>query len=581
MNSLLHRLSLREKIGQTCQIHGKDLVGLNGDALADFFGKRPVGSLFLGNEVIGSESEAAPGLARFIAECQAASRIPLSIAGDLENGAGGAIRGLTVFPHLLALAASNDPAAAYEYGRWTAAEACRIGFNWSFGPVVDLAFNWLNPIVNIRSLGQSPERVAELAAALIRGSQDHGLSASAKHFPGDGVDFRDQHFCVSVNSLTEAEWKTSFGRVYARCFAPDTRVHAVMAGHVSLPWRDPETGTGRAPLPGSTSRPILTDLLRDEMGYDGVVVSDALIMAGFRGKASSREDLIVEGFNAGIDVMLWPGADYFEIMERALDQGRITEARLDESVARILTMKERQGLLAKAPPADKIAADVSPAPASWAEPGAAAFARDVAERSLTLVENRAGLLPLDVKNVRHVQVLLATPYEKGVEKRIEPLLETLRERGVEVSLHVNGNCLDLRKREEAGERFDVLLALFEMGMHGVKNTMRPAGPMAECLWTLQGLETVKPIVVSCGTPYLLYDVPWAETYVNAYSMGPSTYRAVVRALFGEIPFAGLSPIELEAATPWDVSIGRTLPKEAASISPVPSAPDLALAEISA
>jgi len=566
-------LTVREKIGQTCQIHGKEIGGLDPRGLADYFARRPVGSLFLGSEVIGSASGGHEALRAFIGECQTASRLSLSIAGDLENGAGGAIRGLTTFPHLLALGALDDPRAAYEYGRWTAVEACRIGFNWTFGPVVDLCLNWLNPVVNIRSLGQFPERVAELAAALIRGCQEHGLSATAKHFPGDGVDFRDQHLCVSVNALSREEWRRTFGQVYESCFA--SGVHAVMAGHVALPWLDRAAGTGGTPLPATTSRPILHRLLREEMGYDGVVVSDALIMAGFRGRAEAREDLIVEAFNAGIDVMLWPGADYFEIMERALERGRISEQRLDQSVERILTMKARQGLDVRLSPATVPAARPV-ALLSGPDPAAAKFSEAVAERSLTLVENRRGLLPLDPHRTRRLQVLLATPVETNAEKRLEPLLQSLRERGIETAFQVNGNCLDLRHKEEAGERFDALLVLFELGIHGLKNTMRPTGAMAEVLWTVQGLETVQPIIVSCGSPYLLYDTPWAETYINAHSYGPSTYRAIVRALFGEIPFAGVSPVDLQVS--WTSSDGRSpLPPAIPAPSPQAAVPGIELA----
>ena len=546
------QLSVREKIGQTCQIHGLDVGQLKEERLRDYFQEYPVGSIFLGTEVIGSKSEGAGALQQLIAACQSLSGIPLSIAGDLENGAGGAIRGMTAFPNLLALGAVNDPAAAYDYGHLTALEAARVGFNWTFGPVVDLCLNWLNPVVSIRALGQSPERVAELAAALIRGCQDHGLSATAKHFPGDGVDFRDQHLCVAVNALSEEEWHATFGHVYEICFGAG--VHAVMAGHVALPWMEPKTGTGRAPLPATTSRPILDGLLREKLGFEGVIVSDALIMAGFRGKASSREDLIVEAFNAGIDVMLWPGSDYFELMERAIEKGRISRDRLDQSAKRIWEMKERQGLLGdevekKAENPVIEVATVKPA----AE--AVTFAETLAERSLTLVENRRGLLPLTLAKIKRVQVLLASPREQGAEERMEPLLKGLKARGLEVDFQVNGNCLDLRRKEAAGARYEALIAIFELGTHGLKNTMRPTGAMAECLWTIQGLETMNPIIVSLGSPYLTYDMPWADTYINAYSPNPHTLRAVERALFGEISFEGISPVCLEE-DPWAVSVGK-------------------------
>jgi beta-N-acetylhexosaminidase len=550
----LGQLSLREKIGQTCQIQEKDTRHLKGEDLEFFFREKPVGSIFLGSEVIGSESEAVVRLHQVIRNCQGASRLPLSIAGDLENGAGGAVRGLTSFPNLLALGAVNDTAAAYEYGRWTAIEAVRIGFNWTFGPVVDLMLNWLNPVVSIRALGEAPERVAELAGALIRGCQDHGLSATAKHFPGDGVDFRDQHLSVSVNSLSMAEWDRTFGHVYKACFGAG--VHAVMAGHVALPWMDAELATGRSPRPATTSRPILDGLLRKKMGYDGVIVSDALIMAGFRGKGAARADLIIEAFNSGIDVMLWPGSDYFELMERAIGEGRVSMDRLDESVQRILDMKARQGLFGK----EMSVEEKSRSPEiSSIGPDARAvrFAEALAEQSLTLVENRRGILPLDPAKIRRAQVLLATAREQDAETRMRPLLEGLRGRDIQADLHVNGNCLDLRKKEEAGQRYDALIAIFELGTHGIKNTMRPTGAMGECLWTIQGLETMSPIVISLGSPFLIYDTPWADTYINAYAPNSLTLRAVERALFGEIPFAGVSPVTLQ--DPWMVSEGVSLP----------------------
>jgi len=552
----IDQLSLREKIGQTCQVHGEMLGLAEGAAIEQFFAQQPVGSLFLGSEIIGSRSRDAAELQRLVAACQKASRVPLSVAGDLENGAGGAIRGLTAFPNLLALAATDDPAAAYDYGRLTALEAARAGFNWTFGPVVDLSLNWLNPIVSTRSLGQSPQRVAELAAAFIRGAQDHGLSATAKHFPGDGVDFRDQHLCVAINALPEDEWDETFGYVFRACATAG--VHAVMAGHIALPWIESGTGTGRAPLPATTSRLILRKLLRDRLDYDGVIVSDALIMAGFRGESARREDLIVEAFNAGIDVMLWPGPDYIDLMECAIADGRISEKRLNESVRRILAMKEKQGLF------DAKEID-QPGESITVEPLAEAvqFGDGLAERSVTLVENRRELLPLDPAKVRRLQVLLATPFASEAEKRLEPLLKTLRARGIAVDFHVNGNCLDLRRKEQAGERFDALIVLFEQWTHSVKNTMRPAGAMAECIWTMQGLETMEPIIVSLGSPYLLHDVPWAETYVNAYSSRPSTLRAIGRALFGEIPFAGKSPVHLQ--DPWKVEAGRSSPQEEAAL----------------
>ncbi|HEY9250726.1 MAG TPA: glycoside hydrolase family 3 N-terminal domain-containing protein, partial [Rariglobus sp.] len=306
-------MSLRERIGQTCQIHAGFMAGWSDAEVADYLGRNPVGGIFVGGEVIGPAADMPASLRERIARYQRASARPLAVAGDLENGAGGAVRGLTAFPNLMALGAVDDVDMAYDYGRWTAFEAAEVGFNWCLGPVADLSLNWLNPIVNLRSPGSDTRKVARLLEALIRGMQDHGLSATAKHFPGDGVDFRDQHLCVSVNSLGEEAWRRVFEPVFRRCIGAG--VHAIMAGHIALPWADGRTNRAGTPIPATVSEPVLTGLLRGELGFGGVIVSDALIMAGFTGWAA-REQRLIEAFNAGVDVMLWPGDDYFDLMER-------------------------------------------------------------------------------------------------------------------------------------------------------------------------------------------------------------------------------------------------------------------------
>jgi beta-N-acetylhexosaminidase len=537
IESILAGLSLREKIGQTSQ----ELINLfpTNDAarLADLFQHYPVGSLFVGGEIIKDAVDPSDTLREAVGLCQAASSRPLSIAGDLENGAGGAVKSLTAFANLMALGAVNDSQMAWEYGKWTAHEAREVGFNWTFGPVVDLALNWLNPAVNTRCLGRDPQLVSELTAALIRGYQENGLSATAKHFPGDGVDLRDQHLCVSVNHLSEEQWLASFGHVYRTCF--NAGVHSVMAGHIALPWQDPRTKRRGRPIPATVSGPLLTKLLRDRLGFDGVLVSDALIMAGFTAWAPYEERMI-EAFNAGVDVMLWPGFDYFGMMERALEDGHVSEKRLDESVRRVLAMKIKQGLITTE--ASEIPEPVRETLTLAANPKD--FARNLAEKSVTLVRNDRSLLPLNPETTQTMLVLYATAYTEQGEKRIAPLLEVIRAYGVEVTVMINGNCLDIHKREEAGERYDALLTVFDMQMHSVKNAMRPVGPMAECIWTMQYTETMSPIVISLGTPFLLNDLPFAETLVNAYSGTRESQEAAAKAIFGENEFAGVSPVDV-------------------------------------
>lgn len=537
IDRIMASMSLREKIGQTCQAQLSEVLSRASGDLNGYLARYPVGSLFAGKEIIGGAEADADMMRQVLNKCQAASAIPISVAGDLENGAGGAIRGLTEFPKLMALGATASPGLAYEYGRWTATEAHQTGFNWLLAPVADLSLNWLNPVLGARCLGDRPDDCIPLLDALIRGYQDNGLSATAKHFPGDGVDFRDQHLCISINSLDEPSWRDSYGRVFSAVIA--SGVHAIMPGHIALPWRDPQRGTGGRYIPATVSKPLLTHLLRDEMGFKGIIISDALIMAGFTSWARHRERTIA-AFNAGIDVMLWPGENYFELMTEAVESGEISMARLDESVRRILAFKTAQGIL-------DTPAGSRPAASQPITIGTTArdFANTLAAGCLTLVRNRSNVLPLQAKGIKTLLILYASARPNTAMERVAPFVKKLEARGIDARVHVNGNCLDIVRMEESGQRFDAFLCLFDQHMHDLANTMRPTGAMAECLWTVQNTETLDhPVIISLGNPYLLNDMPYADTMVNAYSSDPFVMEALDKALFGEADFPGKSPVEI-------------------------------------
>ncbi len=538
INELLGSLTLHEKIGQTVQERSFSFD--NDQTRRAWFAEWPVGSLFCGGEII---NRAGGGAVRDeILAAQSACKMPLLVAGDLEHGAGGVIKGLTLFPHMMALGAANDEALAYEYGKWTALEGRAAGFTWTFAPVVDLLQNWLNPVVSNRALGANPEHVARLADAIIRGLQDHGLAACAKHFPGDGVDFRDQHLVTSVNSLSREEWEKNHGRVFQS--AINAGVYSIMSGHIALPWLEPMESSQRRPRPSTVSRRVLMDLLRNQMGFEGVIVSDALEMAGFTGWAS-YEERIIQAFNAGNDVMLWPGKGYFEIMERAINKGLVPIERLDDSVKRILNLKIQLGLTPIHSPRD----GTSNLPLS--EGFSVEFnteshkaAAQIAEKSITLVRNRQGLLPLASQRVKRVLLHQAVTPEGGHRHSLQPFIDRLKARGIELTILVNGNCLDLPGLEEKGARWDAYLVIFNMQIHEMKNTVRPVGSMGEVMWTLQNGETVQPIVISCGTPFLLNDMPFLDTLINTYSSSESTLIALDQTLFAEIPFNSFSPVDV-------------------------------------
>jgi beta-N-acetylhexosaminidase len=494
----------------------------------------PPGSVFIGGEIIKDAVGDPNGIRRLTEAMAEGLAIPPLVAADLERGTGCAIRGLTELPHQLALGCADDEALAYDFGKATAIEAVGVGITWTFAPVVDLIQNWLNPAVMTRGLGGDAERVARLATAVARGMQDHGLAACAKHFPGDGADFHDQHLVTSVNHLDEATWFAQHGKVFSRL--ADAGVWTMMAGHIALPWCDPPGRDGRQ-RPATVSLRQLTGLLRGRMGFRGAVVSDALIMAGIAGWAPP-EQAEVESFVAGVDVMLWPEPGWIGRMEAAMASGVLTAARRDEAVLRALALKARVLLPTTPPPV-------------VADPGAFArgVATQIAERGIATVRNRENLLPWNPATTKRVLLLAnvnpAAPASD--ERRYATVVEALRARGCEVTVLRNPNCLDIPKREAAGERWDAFLALFSLEMHEQKNSARPVGGMAEGLWSLQMARTVRPVVASLGSPFMLYELPGLGTLVNTHSSTPASQRALVAALFGEIPGNGRSPVRYEHA----------------------------------
>ncbi|MEK3881206.1 glycoside hydrolase family 3 protein [Paenibacillus sp. FSL M7-0420] len=545
----LEAMSLRELIGQTMQDHAGRLPFKGDDeaGLRRYLEQYPVGSFFIGGEVIQKAAGKAEDYRDWAGMLQGISRFPLLFSGDLEFGAGSAVRSLTAFPPLLALAAADDEDLAYEYGKYTALEGRAAGFTWALAPGTDLLLNWMNPVITTRCLGDEAGRAARLAAAVMRGMQEHGLAACAKHFPGDGVDYRDQHIITTINSLSEEEWFATYGQVAGEMISQG--VMSYMTGHIALPWiEDGAGGAGSKPVPATVSERITTGLLRERLGFDGVVLSDALDMGGFLSWGDYTQR-IIDCFNCGTDVLLWPGVRYFAVMEQAVEDGRVSRERLKASVRRILELKARLGVhAARAGGADGRAL---PLLDDKLPPGldrqVRQFSRELAGRCITLVRNRTGQLPLNPQEVRRVLVIMMNKVTEGRRyERMNLFVEQLKARGLAVDILDEFEPLTtLRQWELSGVRWDAAFAPYFLPLHGMMNTARPVGEAAKAIWAMQQAETVRPIGISFATPYLLQDIPFLDTLVNAYSLHEDTVELTVKALFGEIPFQGSSPVKAE------------------------------------
>ncbi len=529
VSELMARLSLREKIGQTVVLNEPDIRNV-GD-LATFFARYPVGGVFVGSEIIKEAEDSCAGITARTRELTAAhGGLPLVFASDMENGCGSMIEGLTPFPHQMALGATGSEKIAYDYGRYTALESRSVGVQWTFSPVADLNVNRLNPITNIRSVSDNPALAKRILSRVIKGMQDHGLAACAKHFPGDGMDYRDQHQTTTVNPLSKAEWMKMHGGVFKQLI--DEGVYSIMTGHITLPACQTVFKDGRF-LPATLSHELSTVLLKQELGFKGVIVSDALTMGGFI-KWFERAQGLIECFKAGSDMLLWPDLAYFDALEKALESGEVSMERLDDAVERVLTMKEKLGLLS--------AGYQTQLPISDADSEATrGLAREVAEKSLTLVRDRHGFLPVAKQKTGKVLVVAITQDDRAFE-RFNVLKSALEARGNSVTMT---RSIWYTELDRMAADFDLILYALESSPHKPMGPLNFWGREAAGIWSSLSSGREKSVVVSFGSPYFCAEYfDAADVFINAYSSMPATQEAFVRALFGEIGFAGKSPVKL-------------------------------------
>lgn len=554
-------LSVREKIGQTVVLLSNRAQEIEKHgSLEAFLDQYPVGGFFVGAEIIKDvmTSNGFEQVKEATEQYRSAARIPLIFASDLENGCGSMIPGLTKLPFPMALGATRSEQLAYDYGKATALEAGLAGVNWTFSPVADLNVNRFNPITAIRAISDKPAWAIPLLKALVRGMQDHGLAATAKHFPGDGCDYRDQHLTTTTNSLSREEWLAQHGAVFQTLI--DDELASIMTGHIALPAFQSETALGGRFLPATLSAELSDGLLKRQMGFKGAIVSDALIMGGYL-KWYERSEAYLRTLKAGTDLLLWPELTYFETAERALETGELTMERLDDAVERVLQMKRRFGVLAAEPDSLSEKSEEGGEKARKAEPaytvkssadaagpadqaGIAIFAGRTAERvaegSQTLVRDEIGLLPLAPAAVRKALVVGISPSTADFDD-LATLKAAFERRGVETELVRNVWYEDLIAREP---EFDLIVYAPVVRHHHPMGPLAFSAEEASACWSALTAGRDKSVVVSFGSPYVIADYfAMAPVTINAYSNVPASHEAFARALFGEIAFEGVAPVD--------------------------------------
>ena len=507
------------------------------------------------------------------------AKVPLFIACNTETGGNGSCSDGTYIASGIKIGATGKNEHAYALGKYSNEEAAALGCNMAFAPVCDIHYNWENTEVVARAFGNDPQRVAEMSKAYLDGAHTlPGFACAAKHFPGNGLDFRDAHIANNINSFDEKQWMETYGHVYKTLI--DAGLDAIMGGHIMMPeyMRQVKPGiTDEEMLPATLCSEIMTGLLRDKLGFNGMVVTDASHMVAMTDRMT-RKEMLPASINAGCDMFLFfndPDEDFATMLE-AYQSGVISEERMTEALTRILGLKAHMGL--------HKAQSLVPS-----EPAAAAMGRDaykqaaeaISRDSITLVKYKdADVLPLTPEKYKRIMIV----YVKGAAGAMDALVqmamgggaqknpaEELRDRLIAKGFDafIYESPLDkMKKQIAAGEKPS--LNLYFAGKNAISDFVagqdlvitlcdvangRPSFGLSkgggEIPWYVFELPVV---AISVNAPTMLADIPQVRTYINAYDSKPHTLDALVDNLIsGPDAFRGSDPIDSFCGL-WDAKI---------------------------
>jgi beta-N-acetylhexosaminidase len=534
VRKVLRRMTLEEKVGQmiACRYTGR-FINRDSDYfknLEEMIVKWKIGGLI----VFGGEVYETAHLTNAFQEL---AEIPLLIASDFERGAGNQIDGATLFPPLMALGAAGSEELAYTMGRLTALEGRAMGVHMTYAPVVDVNSNPANPIINTRSIGEDPELVSRIAAAFIQGCQENGLIATAKHFPGHGDTDLDSHTLLPMVSGDRE--RLNRVELYPFRKAIDAGVQAIMTAHLHVPALDSTPG-----LPATLSPLIMTGLLRKEMGFKGLIVTDSMGMGGITSNYAS-EEAALGAVQAGVDMVLLPPdpPEAIRALVQAVSSGLIPESRIDASVKRILEAKARLGLHKKKL-VEIIGIDRRLASKELLEQAARTF-----ESAITLVRNEGGVLPIEPSEKKIAVFSLSSDiadYYAGRDFGRE-----IEKRAPGTAIYYADAFTGMEYLQEgiakAAEADIVIFALFST-VRADKGTVDLNEKHIQVIKEFEA-GAAPTIVISFGSPYFLKHFPEVDAYICAFRSPAQAQEAAAKALFGEIDIRGKLPVSLPGLYP--------------------------------
>lgn len=515
----------------------------------------------------GGDSEAVYNQNKMYQEM---SKIPVLIAANCDDGGNGCLSDGTFVATAAEAAAGGDTKTAYDIGYVAGREAASCGVNWMFNPCADIFMNWRNTIVNTRAFGDNADQVISNVRAYIEGIHQSNIACCCKHFPGDGVEERDQHLVLGVNDLSVEEWDASFRKVYQTMI--DEGLESIMVGHIALPEMSKKLRPGIADkdiMPATLAPELLTDLLRGELGFNGLVITDASHMAGIA-CMEKREIAVPKAIASGCDMFLFSNdaEEDFGYMKAGVENGVITPERLDDALHRILGLKARLNLFKP----EVAVPDPSVKTAVVGCEEHLKLAEEAAKRCITLVKDTQNNLPINPEKQKRARLVYiqSTPTTKAYtgDPVKNVVIEELKRAGFDVDVAPNFHDLEVEKgpnplnmftmmecgkMEDFRSKYDVVFLVVYVKGYAQENEVRlrwSCNHSSELPWYATEVPTVG---ISLNYTTHLIDIPQVRTFVNAYGPTRTSIREAIAKITGQSEFTA-TPSDTVFCGKWDTRL---------------------------
>lgn len=463
------------------------------------------------------------------------TKVPVIVASDIENGPEIAVKGSGLLPHPMAWGACDDAALVEEAGEVVAKICRKYGVHWTFSPVVDLSVNFRSPETSVRAISDSPKQVVKIASAFADGMEKNGLMVTClKHFPGQGTDERNSHFCTTINEYGKEKWMRTYGYIYKKMIKRGTA--SVMAGHCALPAFEENSDEFYGAPPAVLSKSLMADLLKNKLKFGGLIVSDAMSMIGVCSRAEIK-DLAVTYLNCGGDVVLFPEPEDYDNIIRAVRENRLPESRLKDAVRRMLELKNKARLFEN----QKELQDSIEIDETLEE-----VAGKIADKSIKIVRNHDNVLPAELKKgdkVLFLNMLEPHFHREPTYREFDAMKSEFEKEGITVDMLYGAKHTKIK--EIMGEYAAVIMncKMSSQDYHG--GSLRVGWNNIMALWRGYALRHPRFVFVSFGDPYKLFDFPYLKTYVNAFSCSDASQRAAAKVIMGKIPSRGKNPVNFK------------------------------------